>query len=36
MILSIVYQDFNVFISGLIQIKDHGNFKTIFKDKARV
>ncbi len=34
MILNIVNQDFNVFISALIQTKDHGNFKTIFKDKA--
>lgn len=36
MILSIVYQYFNVFISDLNQIKDHGYFKTIFKDKAGV
>lgn len=36
MILCLVNQDFNVFISALIQIKNYGNFKTIFKDKAGV
>ncbi len=36
MILALVNQDFNVFISALIKIKEYGNFKTIFKDKAGV
>lgn len=36
MTLSIVYQYFNVLISALIQIKNYGNFKTIFKNKAGV